>query len=302
MIKINNTIVNFSKFPDGTTSSRINIDLQTLNKEVIITWQYQQDESEMVQLFYLVSHLKNLKKEIVLRLPYCLQARMDRVKDNTEIFTLKYFCNFINSLNFEKVVVLDPHSNVSPALINNVVVTSPKHGIQEAFNSFKERSDKPMIIFFPDEGSSKRYGDMVEGNRAFGIKKRDWKTGTILGLDVVGEIPNGPFDVLIVDDISSYGGTFFHSAKKLKALGADRIGLYVTHCEENILKGDLAKSKIIEQVYTLNPLFKVEDDWIKVVGNFMTFDDASNIEIDNIYPMDIIYDMIIDGIIKKVKD
>lgn len=36
MIKINNTIVNFSKFPDGTTSSRINIDLQTLDKEVII--------------------------------------------------------------------------------------------------------------------------------------------------------------------------------------------------------------------------------------------------------------------------
>ena len=35
---------------------------------------------------------------------------------------------------------------------------------------------------------------------------------------------------------------------------------------------------------------------------YMTFYDASNIEIDNIYPMDIIYDMIIDGIIEKVED
>ena len=35
---------------------------------------------------------------------------------------------------------------------------------------------------------------------------------------------------------------------------------------------------------------------------YMTFYDAPNIEIDNIYPMDIIYDMIIDGIIEKVED
>ena len=273
MIKVIGIEFKRESFPDKTGKFIVDMDsisqrAATLGNQIPIEWNYESD-LEMIDLFYLVSHLKEHGfNNLSLCLFYIPNARMDRVKDNTEIFTLKYFCNFINSLKFTKVIVLDPHSNVSIALLNNVEVINPKYSIKASFNSFKERSDKPIIIFFPDEGSSKRYGDMVEGNRAFGIKKRDWKTGTILGLDVVGEIPNEPFDVLIVDDISSYGGTFFHSAKKLKALGADRIGLYVTHCEENILKGDLAKSKIIEQVYTLNPLFKVEDDWIKVIDNF----------------------------------
>ena len=33
---------------------------------------------------------------------------------------IKYFCDIINSLNFKRVWVLDAHSNVSLALLNNV--------------------------------------------------------------------------------------------------------------------------------------------------------------------------------------
>jgi len=33
------------------------------------------------------------------------------------------------------------------------------------------------LVFFPDEGSCKRYSDCINKKCAFGIKKREWRTG-----------------------------------------------------------------------------------------------------------------------------
>ena len=60
--------------------------------------------------------------------------------------------------------------------------------------------------------------------------------------------------VLIIDDICSFGGTFLHSARKLRGLGAEKIYLYVSHCEENIVKGELLKGDLIEKVYTTDSI------------------------------------------------
>ena len=62
-------------------------------------------------------------------------------------------------------------------------------------------------------------------------------------------------NVIIIDDISSRGGTFYHSAKKLKELGANKIYLYITHCEKTILEGEIFSSGLIEKVYTTNSIF-----------------------------------------------
>ena len=81
-------------------------------------------------------------------------------------------------------------------------------------------TDNQFMLFYPDEGAMKRYSGMINKPYAFGIKDRDWYTGAIKGLEVSGStdlIKNN--NVLIVDDICSRGGTFYHSAKKLKELG-----------------------------------------------------------------------------------
>ena len=100
---------------------------------------------------------------------------------------------------------------------------------------------------------------------AFGIKQRDWETGQILGLDVAGSVDKiKDSRILIVDDICSRGGTFYHSAKKLKELGAKEIYLYITHCENTILEGELLTSGLIEKVYTTNSIFTKEHEKIEV--------------------------------------
>ena len=92
----------------------------------------------------------------------------------------------------------------------------------------------------------------------FGIKKRDWSTGKILGLDIAGDSPKDR-NVFIIDDICSYGGTVFHSAKKLKSMGCKNIDVFFTHCENSIEKGELLKGDLIHRIYTTNSLCTLND-------------------------------------------
>ena len=112
----------------------------------------------------------------------------------------------------------------------------------------------------------KRYSGMTDMRYVFGLKRRDWETGKIEGLDVIGdaEMIVGK-TILIVDDICSRGGTFYHSAKKLKELGADKIYLFVTHCENTILTGDLLSSGLVEKVFTTNSIFSAKHEKVKVL-------------------------------------
>ena len=73
--------------------------------------------------------------------------------------------------------------------------------------------------------------------------------------------------ILIVDDICSRGGTFYHSAKKLKELGAKEIYLYISHCENTILEGEVLSSGLIEKVFTTDSLLTGEDERIEVIVN-----------------------------------
>ena len=100
---------------------------------------------------------------------------------------------------------------------------------------------------------------------------RDWETGEIKGLDLSGEIDQlSGKDILIVDDICSKGGTFYHSALKLKELGAANIYLYVTHCENSIYDGELLKNNgLIEKIYTTDSILtNTESPKIELVEEF----------------------------------
>lgn len=260
MIKINNQTIEQNHFPDGTLLMKYKAERGCVDT---ITWKYESD-AELFTLYSLKKHLDTVVPgwNSRLYLPYIPNARQDRVKSDEDIFTLKHFAEIINSLKFEEVRVLDPHSSVSEALINNIKVMPPIYFIQQTLH--KIGTDN-LIMFYPDEGAMKRYSSIAEKEYAFGIKRRDWATGKIEGLDVAGSIDKIEGSrILIVDDICSRGGTFYHSAKKLKELGAEEIYLYITHCENTILEGELLTSGLIEKVYTTNSIFTKEHEKIEV--------------------------------------
>lgn len=250
-------IVEPKAFPDNS----LNLKLPQIHAQKVV-WHYEND----AELFTLICIVKHYKTIHTLEIPYFPHARMDRVKDKKDVFTLKYFCDIINSLNIPEVYITDPHSNVTPALLNNCKIIYPNNYIKDVCKSINKED---LVFFFPDEGAMKRYSDNCEAPYTFGVKKRDWQTGKILSLEIMNAEVVKDKPVLIVDDICSYGGTFFYAAEALLAAGASEVFLYVTHCEPNIHKGRVFEN--ISKVYTTDSIYvrpadARPEDVVEVIG------------------------------------
>ena len=157
MIILDGKEIALNKFPDGTLLLKESIQPYIDNdcREARIVWHFENNE-EMIAIMFLARHLQSNGVVFVhLVMPYIPNARQDRVKTNEDVFTLKYFAEFINSLGFNSVTVLDPHSSVSEALIDNLIIESPERFIQRAINDVYTR-ERNLITFYPDEGAMKR--------------------------------------------------------------------------------------------------------------------------------------------------
>lgn len=242
---------------DHFSAGELKIKLFGCGKERMdIVWHYEND-AELFTIMCIRDYYASHKA--ILYIPYLPHARMDRVKNPEDVFTLRTFARVINSMNFERVYVWDAHSNVGPALIDRCHDVNALTWIQEAITQLGYAKEN-ICLFFPDEGAQKRYGAMFpDYTQAFGIKKRNWETMRIEGYDIIGEENIKDKCVLIVDDICSYGNTFTHAAGALITAGAKEVNLYVTHCEDAISKGNIFKDERINKVFTTGSLVRSEE-------------------------------------------
>ncbi|MED1301771.1 ribose-phosphate pyrophosphokinase [Bacillus pacificus] len=255
MIKINDYTIEFEKFPNGET--RINgtdlLNAQNANNNTI-TLKYEND-NDLIRLMLVKRFLdeRSFGDNIQLKILYMPYSRMDRVEGNS-VFTLKYVSEFINSLGFSRVFIIEPHSDVTPALIDKSIADYPTihQYLPKVISKIKFNKDADYL-FFPDGGAQKRYGNIKGFNQLVGNKKRNFKTGRIESLEVVGDMKPGQ-KIVIVDDLSSYGGTFMMSGQKLKDMGAAEVYLLVAHCENSIFDGDIFKTNEIDGVFTTNSI------------------------------------------------
>lgn len=269
MVKANHYTI--GSFPDGTPLIKKDLHAQLSDDVVDIVWTFE-SMAELPTVIMIAKDAKDRGAATQLFMPYIPNARMDRGYHDEDVFTLKWFANEINKCDFIRVVVFDPHSDVAPALIDRCDTRTPINEICEIIEN-----TNPDVIYFPDAGAMKRYEDTVHwalkhtGSNAriiHGDKRREWETGKILGLDIVGEIKPGE-KILMIDDICSYGGTMFYSAKKLKELGAGDIDMYVSHCENSILdkeRGHLFDDpNLIHTIFTTNSIFTGHHEKIHVL-------------------------------------
>lgn len=311
MIWINLKKIEPSHFPDGT---QMLLDFKVYTSQLRnqgvcteILWRYENDE-ECMTLYYLVNHIREHDPEaqIVLTMHYLPNARMDRTKNVKEVFTLKYFCKFINSLGFLRVRVLDPHSDVGVALLDRVEVMKDSLEMYLDYvidKASEDCEDEDFLVYFPDAGAMKRYRDLRPFKRikmVYGQKVRNWETGKIEGIEIMDqdghaltsqilvdvettglngeEHPNTTVvkalegkTVLMIDDIISYGGTLYFSAKKLKELGAEHIFAYATHTENSVLdteKGTFLKcleDGTVKMLFTTSSIYHGKHPSIDII-------------------------------------
>ncbi len=189
---------------------------------------------------------------VSLSLGYVPYARQDRVCNPGEALSIKVFCDMINFMNFDKVFILDPHSDVTPALLNNCIIREPAT-ILSSSTLIRDLMDGKVTLVAPDAGATKKVEKVAQHFGGLeviqGFKKRDLATGALSGFGYIGDVVGK--DLLIVDDICDGGGTFLGLATKLYDGGAKSIELYVSH--GIFSKGiDCLLDTCFERIYTTN--------------------------------------------------
>lgn len=257
MILLGNELIKQEHFGDGTLKCTVPEGLEEGLSTILgfmgssatkyITWLYDND-AELFTLQCLVDTIREKLPgySIILKMPYIPHARQDRWVSN-RMFTLKTFAKLINNMNFERVEVLDPHSDVSCALIDRLYKeTDLLHRVvYSRHKDFEEILD--AYLMFPDTGAAKKYG---HNSAIIGNKKRNAE-GRIESYELIN-FQEGIKKVLVVDDICSYGGTFVAAAKALKEKGVEKIYLMVSHCEGNIFKGEVFD--YVDGIYTTDSI------------------------------------------------
>ncbi len=220
-----------NKFPGGEINANTS---KNDYENVYIEWEKEPNiyaritssDDLMLVLLYADAIKRQGYSDINLIMYYVPYGRQDRVCNPGEAFSLKVFCDIINSVGFKSVYIMDPHSDVTPALLNNVEV------LDRIF--LRKIPITYDYIVCPDGGARKKVMADVkyvqfkqEPRIVFCDKVRDLQTGKLSGFEVYADDCSG--DCLIIDDICDGGGTFIGLANVLKARGATNIDLFVSH-------------------------------------------------------------------------
>jgi len=160
-------------------------------------------------------------KEIHLYAPYFLGSRSDRKFETGSNNYLKdVICPIINSLNFESVIVIDPHSDVLEACLNNFKKFSNLDLVKWIISN-NPQNTKPLsdfILISPDAGANKKIFKVAEqigytGDIITCSKSRDID-GKLTKTEVPIKAPHFGKDMIIIDDICDGGATFLNIAKE----------------------------------------------------------------------------------------
>ncbi|RYU94641.1 ribose-phosphate diphosphokinase [Emticicia agri] len=211
-----------------------------------------------------VDALKRMKvKELSAFIPYFPAARQDRVMVGGEPLTVKVYADIINTLQLDKVMVFDPHSEVTPALLNNCEVI-PNHAF---IKKVIEVIGKDTLLVSPDGGALKKIYKVSEYLGGVEVvecsKSRDVKTGKLSGFKVYADDLQGK-DCLIVDDICDGGATFIGLAQELKKKNAGNLYLAISH--GIFSKGFATLTPAFEKIFTTDSVKNIEENGVKQIS------------------------------------
>lgn len=222
---------NMHHFSGGEWHIKLNprIDYSTINKVIITQRIHSMDDVMKILIAKDALELMGIR-QFELIIPYIPYARQDRQCDSFESFTLKVFTNIINSAKFDVVYVLDPHSDVSPALLDNCKQMQYHEYVSKSFDLI---GNPDMVLVSPDSGANKKVNKLFEKIGKFSDivkcdKVRNPKDGSLSGFLVLSNDLEGK-DCFIVDDICDGGRTFIGISEELKKKNAGKIYLFVTH-------------------------------------------------------------------------
>jgi ribose-phosphate pyrophosphokinase len=255
-----------NRFPDGQQSVTLIVDpahLTPVREDGVIIKSRLNTFRDLELIVCATAALRNTGiQNIQLYTPYFMGARSDRrFMEGDANYLKQVICPIINSQKFESVTVLDPHSDVLEACLDNFVKINNHDIVKKALTDIdnKNNAQDRIVLVSPDAGAQKKIFNVAQ---KFGIQKvitankvRNVRTGEIVNTDVPSLTGNFCMDpgqkFVIVDDICDGGRTFIELAKAIRLQRPDaEVYLIVTH---GIFSNSFYElSKHIKKVYSSN--------------------------------------------------
>lgn len=274
-------------FPDGQQSIKITSDISSAIAIKIYSRFNSFKDLELI--LCATAALKNLgMTDIFLYIPYFLGGRSDRKFEDGSIHYIKdVVAPIINAQNYKGVIVLDPHSDVIEACINNLnkidnslIVKTSLDTIKTKLSRFQfdTSSNSQICMVSPDAGALKKIFQIAKDSGISNVitasKVRDIETGKILHTDVpLDRLNNNSKVFVIVDDICDGGRTFIEVAKAIhkhrpKPVFTDKIYLIVTHGIFSNGLHDLSEQ--VDGIYSTNSVKDIKATDYAVSEEFLT--------------------------------
>jgi ribose-phosphate pyrophosphokinase len=226
------------ELPDG-------IDVQ---EPVLITQRVANSQDFMLLLLATDALRRAGYDRLQLLIPYFPAARQDRLMIPGEPLSVRVYADLINAQYYDRVMVFDPHSDVTPALLNRVQVLTNEAFVAQVLTHFDR--DRVCLVA-PDAGALKKIHKLSTALGGLPVvvcdKERDVRTGALTGFRVFADGLSGR-QCLIVDDICDGGGTFVGLTAELRKLNPESVSLAVSH--GIFSKGVAALTHVLDQVYT----------------------------------------------------
>lgn len=273
-ILVNNSQIKAFNFPGGECHVTLLPEIvtpKTVIKGIL------NSSNEIMALLLTVDAIRRILPDVNLELmiPYFPYARQDRVCNQGEALSIKVMADLINGLRCDRIMIIDPHSDVTPALLNNCQVITQADILNESCLKEKLLKDN-WILIAPDTGAQKKTFAVAKrlglSDVFCGSKIRDTKTGKILTTTFHDDVKGRK--VLIVDDICDGGKTFIELAKVLQEKKAQEIALYVTH--GIFSKGLNLLRPYFGQIYCYHTMLSLEEQDNSFLTIFSDFYQTTN--------------------------
>lgn len=256
------------KYPDGTSYAVVNDSDKDINFRV-------NSYEDLWHLNQAVDAFYNYRGYMpVVRLNWLIDAQADKRDAPNKSAGLKLVMNLLKSMPVERFEIFHPHNAIAVEMaLDNVVIKTNTNFFIEVLESisdlglYSSRKDwlNNFMIMFPDAGAFKWGQELLteigwEGESYSTNKQRPQGDGKQRLKQFIDRQDFEGKDILIVDDLSIYGGTFKGLANLLRERNCGKLFLAVSHMTVQDIGNDPV-TNYFEHIYTTNSKFDNYQTW-----------------------------------------
>ena len=241
-----------NKYPDGT-SYAVTQPIQEFTFKI-------NSYEDLWHLNQIIDAQNNLGITPTVIIPNLIDAQADRRFADNHSSGLKLVCKFLNSMKAD-FKVFHPHNpEVVEALLDRVEIMDNSEFIKEVFKGLRgETFSKDTILFSSDAGGFKpliKLADKLNwrGEVYGASKSRKYEDNKTKLIQVIDRQNFQGKDILIIDDICVYGGTFVGLAKMLRERNCGKLYLAVSHITVENPNPELFS--LFDEIFTTNSKFE----------------------------------------------